>query len=247
MERVFNLNEHTEKTSLKSALTSTNFGIDLGTPPNVTSEKKLAQPMQQALNSFRRDMSSFAKKVCIVIFQGVPDDLESIPGAVRAWERNNVELFFIQIGRQGRTHIRGSTGKLFRASDFSDVGRTAASLMNDVCQEMGESRCRHRNGGCEHTCLSTGRCSCRIGYTLQIDGKKCRRRIGRPSRPGSPGGRRPGGSRTGGSRIGGSGSSSSSSGSRISSSGSRSSSSGSRSSSSGSRSSSLGSRSRSRG
>merc|ERR1712142_91464 len=204
MESVFNLNEHIEKTSLKSALTSANFGIDLGTPSNMTSEMKLALPMQQALNSFRRVMSSFAKKVCIVIFQGAPNDLESIPGAVRAWERNNVELFFIQIGRQGRTHIRGSTGKLFRASDFSDVGRTAASLMNDVCQEIGESRCRHRNGGCEHKCLSTGRCSCRIGYTLRIDGKKCRRQIGRPSRPGSPGGRRPGGRRPGGSRTGGS-------------------------------------------
>ena len=48
---------------------------------------------------------------------------------------------------------------------------------------LGINACDLNNGGCQHTCISTGsgtrRCSCRAGFRLLSDGRTCLRDFGK--------------------------------------------------------------------
>ena len=49
--------------------------------------------------------------------------------------------------------------------------------MNVITFHILEKPCEFNNGGCSHMCENKGDferiCTCRVGYTLKVDGKNC--------------------------------------------------------------------------
>lgn len=133
MVEEFELDAHTDATSLKNAIKATKF---------VGGYTLTATAMQKALTHYSAKMRNDKQtaKACIVFTDGEASDKPELPAALKAWESKGIKVFAVGIGLKidapGLKAITGSANRYIQVPSIEAFSEAAAwSLLVRVCEE----------------------------------------------------------------------------------------------------------------
>uniref|UniRef100_A0A8C5F746 Matrilin 2 n=1 Tax=Gadus morhua TaxID=8049 RepID=A0A8C5F746_GADMO len=114
-------------------------------------------------------------RIAMVVTDGRPQDtVEAVAAEAR---RAGVQIFAIGVGRVDMKTLQAIGSQphsehVYLVANFSRIQTLNAVFQSKLCSDM----CEMTDHQCQHICVSSPasyRCKCRLGYTLNTDGKTC--------------------------------------------------------------------------
>uniref|UniRef100_A0A8C5B126 Matrilin 2 n=1 Tax=Gadus morhua TaxID=8049 RepID=A0A8C5B126_GADMO len=119
-------------------------------------------------------------RIAMVVTDGRPQDtVEAVAAEAR---RAGVQIFAIGVGRVDMKTLQAIGSQphsehVYLVANFSRIQTLNAVFQSKLCSDM----CEMTDHQCQHICVSSPasyRCKCRLGYTLNTDGKTCTGAVG---------------------------------------------------------------------
>ncbi|XP_059920710.1 matrilin-2-like isoform X1 [Gadus macrocephalus] len=116
-------------------------------------------------------------RIAMVVTDGRPQDtVEAVAAEAR---RAGVQIFAIGVGRVDMKTLQAIGSQphsehVYLVANFSRIQTLNAVFQSKLCG--GSDMCEMTDHQCQHICVSSPasyRCKCRLGYTLNTDGKTC--------------------------------------------------------------------------